>query len=84
MKPNLDQARRICSSLLDPADDTPVSNSIWAAKSIPRSAGIAQPESQVFVQTQNAWSRAVRLTLARNRARSHLGFQSVRSVLLTI
>ena len=28
MKPNLDQACRICSSLLDPANDTLVSNSI--------------------------------------------------------
>lgn len=71
MKPNLDQACRICSSLLDPVDDTLVSNSIWVAKSIPRSVGVAQPESQVFVQTRNAWSRVMRLTLARtSRTRS--------------
>ena len=47
MKPNLVQARRICSSELDPAGDTPVSNSIWVAKSIPGSEGIGRPESQV-------------------------------------
>jgi len=49
MKPNLAQARRACSSLLDPADDTPVSNWIWVVKSIPRSVGIARPEHQVLV-----------------------------------
>ena len=83
MKPNLDQARSICSSLLDPADGTPVSSSIWAAKSIPRSAGIAQPESQVFVQTQNAWSRAVRLTLMPGAAQDHI-WASVREIRSTI
>ena len=49
MKPNLAQARRTCSSLLDPADDTPVSNWICVPKSIPRSVGIVRPEGQVLV-----------------------------------
>ena len=48
MKPNLAQARRTCSSLLDPVEDTPVSNWIWVAKSISRSIGIVQPEHQIF------------------------------------
>ena len=61
MKPNLAQARRTCSSLLDPVEDTPVSNWIWVAKSISRSIGIVQPEHQIFDQTQNAQSREVRL-----------------------
>jgi len=55
---------------------------MWVTKSIPKSVGVVQPERKVFAQTQDVWSRAVRLTLARSReiSRTHSGFRSRNSL----